>query len=132
MSKYIGEILDWARSNNHIITYSELNDHLDESVKSQDEVDKLVELLVTNNVSRFEQMLTNVEKEELLREKIESLFESIKSYEVGDKECFDSLVTYYRAYDNRSFVFSSCSEIKQLERLDELGGILQDIYKCLC
>jgi len=131
MTKYIDEILDWARSNNHIITYSELNDHLDESVKSQDEVDKLVELLVTNNVSLFEQMPTNDEKEELLREKIESLFESIKADDVGDKECFDSLVSYYSAYDNRTFDFSSCSEIKQFERLDELGGILQDIYKCL-
>ena len=131
MSKYFDEILDWARSNNHIITYSELNEHLDESVKSQDEVDKLVELLITNNVSLFEQMPNNVEKEELLREKIQSLLESIKSNDVADKESYDSIARYYRAYENRSFNFSACSEIKQFERLDELGGILKDMYELL-
>ena len=130
MSKYFDKILDWARNNNHIITYSELNDELDDSVTLQDDVEKLVAYLVKNNISLFEQMPTNVEKEELLREKIESLFENIKSDDVADKEYYDSLARYYGAYDNKSFIFSSCSEIKQLERLDELGGILQDMYEC--
>jgi hypothetical protein len=131
MTTFCGKLIEWARKNNSIISYVQLNDHLPDTIDSQGEIDNIVEVLIQNDVSLFEVMPSYVEQEEILRGKIEKQIEGIVLGDLKDREKFYRVSRYYSAHGNRTSDFLLCSETKQKERLEELGGILSDIYSCL-
>jgi hypothetical protein len=129
--KNLENIVKWARGRNSLITYAELNDELHESIESQEEIENVVLYLIDNNISLFESIPSYIEQENILKNKIGKAFEDIELEDIKDKDHLDSIARYFRAYDNRTWDFAICSNIKQQERLDELGGMLSDIYACL-
>ncbi len=131
MSEYLENLVKWARDKNSLITYAQLNDQLHESIESQEEIENIVSYLIDNNISLFESIPGYIEQESILKNKIEKAFEDIELEDIKDKDHLDSIARYFKAYDNRTWDFAICSSVKQQERLDELGGMLSDIYACL-
>ena len=129
--KTLHTLLSWARENNSIITYAMLNSHLPDNSDSQEEIDGIIEFLFSNYVSLFDSVPPYVKQEEILRNKIEKIFESAEAESLTDEARFEHVSRYYAAYDNRTWEFASCSKIKQEERLEELGDMLSELCSCL-
>lgn len=124
-------LLSWARANNSIITYALLNSHLPDNSDSEEEIDGIIEFLLSNYVSLFDSMPSYIKQEEILRNKIGTILESAEAELLTDKARFEQASRYYAAYANRSWEFASCSKSKQEERLEELGDMLAELSSCL-
>lgn len=124
-------LLSWARANNSIITFALLNSHLPDNSDSEEEIDSIIEFLLSNYVSLFDSMPSYVKQEEVLRNKIEKILESAEAESLTDKARSEQVSRYYAAYDSRSWEFASCSKSKQEERLEELGDMLAELCSCL-
>ncbi|MDD9891832.1 MAG: hypothetical protein OXU66_05350 [Gammaproteobacteria bacterium] len=131
--KALHTLLSWARVNNSIITYAQLTSQLPDNIDSQEEIDSIIEFLISNYVSLFDSMPPYVKQEEVLRNKIEKTLDRAETEALTDEDeaLFDNVSSYYAAYDNRSWDFASCSKGKQEERLEELGTMLSDLCSCL-
>ena len=98
---------------------------------SEEEIDSIIEFLLSNYVSLFDSMPSYIKQEEILRNKIGTILESAEAESLTDKARFEQASRYYAAYANRSWEFASCSKSKQEERLEELGDMLVELCSCL-
>lgn len=85
-------------------------------------------ILKSRGITLIENHSDLIGKEACLCQKITSKLIGSEFYGIADEQRWNAAANYFDAYQNRSFRFEACSEIKQHERLEELTEIFSELH----
>jgi hypothetical protein len=89
---------------------------------------EITSILKSRGITLIESHSDLIEKEASLYQKIVSKLVGAEFHVITDEQRWNAAAKYFDAYQNRSFHFENCSEIKQVERLEELTEIFSELH----